>query len=437
MQIVTIVRNQSAFVDAERDLGLTPINHAVASSYGSAVATANLAKLNAWTTGEGWKLTNKTLYFPKLFAINGTWDTGSYYSFKLVGNGHCNLLALNQYTTIMGPASGLVNVQSAFAGPMLRVRNHGMILEGMNFFGWYHPTSYPTLLTQIAANGARKGIEIEQSIVPNNGVANGKMIADALTIGGCITGLKLSHEISGVAVADADQAHADQILIGRLYTPYCTNGVKIDNHQSLGNIIHYYDAGDVQDTAIEIARGGKTRIGYLSCESTTLQTGLKITGSDNLQVYSGEIYIGTLNLDGTFSSTARAINVNPTSSAGTTPYINVGHLDMSGVPSRTTHVIELNPYFYGRLNIQSGTSGFNGMIKNVGGALSAQFYPIVSIRDFIFRNGQTPTNTFSSTSASTGRVLFRHEGCCEQHNFSGASNPQAFFPVSESFLNLG
>jgi hypothetical protein len=410
-----------------RELGCIAMHEVNGTSNGT--ATANAAFINAYLDG-GWRTQRRALYFPAGgWLINDTIVLPDIAGFALIGHGGSSLAsAESQYEDGVsaqgGPSSRLVwspTGSTTYDGPMLSVRGAGPLITGLNFQGQWHATSDITLRSDYpepagADLRCRVGIEVQGN---QNFQGTGKAVFPThLNVSLCTTALKCIDEPS--------EDHADQLLLRRFSAGYCDTGLWIDNHQSVGSRVEYFD-GSRCGTLVRIDQGGKFWCGFMSMETDT-NIGILTTGNDQSEV-TGQITVDYLNIDGTAPANCKAIYAN-TATGGVGCDFRVGYLEIPSTRSSGV-LVDLKSH-YGDLNIMGGRGFYNGWLKVTGN--TDEFFTCVRQHNTTYRHGarpiagsgSPPVPNLLSTDAVT-YVLLDIRGCREAHNNTGSTNGGLMF----------
>lgn len=434
-QNLTITTTSTISARTPADLGVVGMHQTNGTTVGT--GTANVAALNAWTTGGGWRARRGPLSLNGWrIGLGGTapWDMGPLEGFGLIGTGLADIRVESQFgggvavaNNIGGQPSGFVWVdKSNLTGPMLLFRGGFWNVGSLNLWGNFGTGLLDTLKADLA-NRKALGLEV-RGRAEDVGIGTGKIEGD-IFVGMCVTAIKttIAPAIDETPVED----NADESYIKRLRTPLCDVGLHLANMQSISWRLGYFDAGGTI-TGVILERGGSLHIAELVCQTLT-DTGVRITGNDT--VTSGDVTIDKVQVDDQVANTFKIIHVNTASGANAMTY-NIGHL--RGDTGRPIN----NPYFviesgdsYGELNINSGDNLIEGMIEVKSSSLTFPF--TVRLQNGRFWAGDLDNIRKLFTPSSRGYINVLFRGCREGHNFTpGQTNEGRFFNEFLGRINI-
>ncbi|MCC6493576.1 MAG: hypothetical protein IT424_11210 [Pirellulales bacterium] len=413
---------------AAAKLGLVPMR----TSTSVATGEANVAALNAWTTGGGWRDGRGRLdLVGERYALAGAepWDMGLLEGLAIAGTGLSDVRVESQFGSqagaqfnVGGQPSGFVWVDADnLSGPMLKYRGMGWNLGDLNLQGAAGSGLLDNFKADLVARRTAGTLKEAALLVEGQqtevGVGVGKLRFSAHIIG-FMTGIK--------TVATPLEDNADETRIYCLRTPYCQTGIHFGNKQSLGWRIDYYDH-NLCPTAILLERGGDLSIGQLVAQNEAA-VGVKITGNSDNGATSANVTIDHMQVDAQAPDNYLVAQTTNTTAMS----INIGYL--RGEPNRApiAPATVIAPYFdlggneWGELNIHGGEGLFEGLVG--GGNGSAGFPQTVRVENCRFMVGAdlaTPRELFSGTYR--GYVNVEIIGCREGHGSTGSANAGTFY----------
>lgn len=255
-----VLSSKNTIITDVYKLGCTKIT-STASTYGSTVATANTALINAWMDRVAASSRDAILLVPHGFvAINGTLGSGSAIisgyngglpikglpsGMSIVcgsGDNHTNTRYHCIRDTVNSRSAGFVWV-GASDQPMTRITGHGNSISG-DFYGYPYVSGddYP------AVTRARAAIEWVQ--------VEGTWVAGHTKISGSFGGFDSVFRME----PDGDHNHCDHIDFERIYTRDSLRGIYCNNWQGLGHRIgvwHWYCPKTEQSVVFSYPRGGR------------------------------------------------------------------------------------------------------------------------------------------------------------------------------------
>lgn len=310
---------------------------------------------------------------------------------RLSGGGLADTRSEVEFSTRGGGPSRLVALNPSMPY-LLYSRGLGLVIDGVNFYGRWHPNNGGTLKAD-TANFANVGLLVG---CQNNGIGAGKIQAPA--------GINFSCFKNAIQLGDTWYGdNADQLEFLSLRTLDCDVGIHSICRQSVGHTIVKYE-GTRCKNMLYFERGGEILINqacmqnvdpvFLRTRANLLDDGtfraleLKVDGSVSGQsvIWQQDPYVpfGDDGID-------QVGVVYPSDDEGATA--NCLYIDFLKIVVGVVNPPRIEMREYSTVHIKSGVGLRNNMIRiESSGAVGEAYYPTIIIENCIFSAGHSPAN---------------------------------------------